>query len=142
MNKQQGTLYFPGKMHTTINPERKKDYPISQLIEGKLRKARVMLKKLPIDKVFLAILPRPDIYDNLTSEAHRKQFILNLQRILGLQKESSLEMPLILPTELYSNESHLNEKGRTVFTSIFRKSLLNALCKSNIKASEECTNLL
>ena len=52
MNKQQGTLYFPGRMHTTKNPERKKDYPISQLIEGKLRKARVMLKNLPIDKFF------------------------------------------------------------------------------------------
>jgi len=144
INKQQGTLTSPTSLAPANNPKLNKphDYAISRPNEASLRKAKVMLRELPIEKIYLAILPLPDIYHNPALEAPRKQFILKLQKILGLPKEALLEMPFSLPYELYSNKNHFNDKGRTVYTQIFRKSLLKAICKSNRKTSQECTNIL
>ena len=95
-------------------------------VESNLTKARFKLMELPIDKIFLAITPMPDRHYDLPPEA-REQFILKLQKLLGLPKDSLLETPLSLPYELYSDSSHFNGKGRAVFTKILRHSLLNAL---------------
>ena len=144
LNEQNGTVAYPSSK-TVINipsPQKHYDYNLSSAFESSLRKARFVIKELPIDKVFLVITPMPDGYYGQTPEAPRKQFISKIQNLLGLPSESLLEIPPSLPNELFSDPSHLNEKGRTVFTSIFKKSLLNGLCKSNIKTSEECTNLL
>jgi hypothetical protein len=141
LNKQHGTLIFPGTL-VVSEPKMPYSYSISGNIKRKLREVRARLEELPIDKIFLAIIPIGHYQYYPTAETLRKRLTLNIQRLLGLPKESLLETPISLPNELYSNITHFNVKGRTVFTQILRKSLLKTLCNSNVKTSEECANIL
>lgn len=144
IDEQHGTLVYPTRK-TAINipsPQIPYDYSLSSAVESNLRKASFKLKELSINKIFLIITPIPNGLYDPKSETRRKQLISKIQKLLRLPRKSLLEIPPSLPNELYSDPHHFNGNGRTIFTQIFKKSLSNALCKSNIKTSKECANTL
>lgn len=143
IDEQHGTVIFPERKTRLdfTGPRKPYDYILSSIVESSIRKAGAKLKGLSVDKIFLAFTPMPNGKYDPKPEVSRKQFILKIQKLLRLPRESLLETPPTFPDELFSDPSHLNEKGRVAFTEILKNSLLNASCKSNIKTSDECSKL-
>ena len=140
VDEQHGTVIFPVRKTSLNNPVPWKpyDYKLSRPVESSLRRARAKLRQLSIGKIFLAFTPMPYGRYDPDPENYRKQFMLNIQNLIGLPKESILDIPPSLPDEFYSDPYHLNGKGRLAFTQLLNNSLLNSLCELDVEVSEKC----